>query len=297
VRTLDFVGIGAAKSGTTTLFRLLAPHPRIFLPAGKEVPYFSKDSTYSLGWQAYLDEHFASAGDEQLLGTITPRYLGDLHVPERMHALLPDARLLALLRNPIDRAHSKYRMLVRSGEGRSFRELIEEQLEPAALERARAETLPLRDSMVVRGEYGRLLGTYLAHYPREQLHIALTDDLERDPQLVVDDVLGFLGLPPWRSPAAGVRAYEGGVERFPFARRLARNPALARVWRLLPRERRRAIDHRFRTEVNVKRTSGDAAEGVPDDVRARLAAFYRPDVAVLEEVLGAPVPWTELRQP
>jgi len=300
LRRLDFVVIGAAKSGTTTLFRLLEPHPRVFIPAGKEVPFFTKDDVYDKGWDWYLEEHFASARPDQVWGTITPRYLGDLQVPARMAADVPDARLLALLRNPIDRALSKYRMLVRDQlEHRSFAQLVDDELRPDRLARARETTVPIREAVVARGEYGRLLGDYLAHYPPERLHVWFTDELEDDPQAVVDGVLSVLDLEPgWRSPALGVRAFQGGdVARFPRATRaVARNRVLARAWRLIPGERRRAIGHRYRTEVNVRRSTGPEP-AVPPEVRARLVELYRPDVRRLEATIGRPVPWTELRTP
>ena len=137
---------------------------------------------------------------------------------------MPDSRLVALLRNPVDRAFSKYRMLVRmDNEARSFDALVEDELQPLALEQARSTTLPLRRSVVVRGEYGRLLGTFLAHYRRDQLQIHLTDDFERDPQAVLDGFLGFLGMQPgWSPPNLGRKYFEGGdSQRFPVLTRMA----------------------------------------------------------------------------
>jgi len=189
-RPLDFVVIGAAKSGTTALYHQLRGHPGLYLPPAKEAPSFTKEDVYQRGWTAYLTEHFAAAPPDVLWGTVTPRYLGDLRVPARMHQQLPDARLIALLREPVARAFSKYRLLVRTGrETRPFPDVVDEQLQPAALERARTEHLPLAETIVVRGEYARLLDTYLDHYPREQLLVHLTEDFEAEPQAVIDSIL------------------------------------------------------------------------------------------------------------
>lgn len=299
-RPLDFFVVGAAKSGTTTLFRLLEGHPQLFLPAGKEVPFFTKDTIYDRGWQRYLEEHFATARADQRWGTVTPRYLGDLHVPERMHQRCPAARLIALLRNPVDRAFSKYRLLMRSsGESASFAELVDRQLEPSALARARSETVPLRDALLVRGEYGRLLNTFLDRYEPSQLLVRFTDELEADPQSVVDHVCEHIGVGAgWQSPNLGVRAYEGGdSQRFPSATRLAvGNRGLQRAWRVIPGRTRRRINHWYGTELNVRRGARPATvEAIDDSTRARLVEFYRADVPLLEALLGRPVPWPEFR--
>ena len=300
LRPLDFVVIGAAKSGTTTLYRLLDGHRQLFVPAGKENPFFTKDATYHQGWQRYLDEHFARARVDQRWGTVTPRYLGDLDVPARMHGLCPDARLIALLRHPVDRAFSKYRLLVRSsGETASFAEVVERQLEPDRLARARVETVPLRDAVVVRGEYGRLLGTFLDWYDPSQLLERFTDELEADPQAVLDDVCDHIGVSVGRRPPnLEVRAYEGGdAQRFPTATRAAvGNRVLRQAWHRLPHDLRRRVEHRYRTEVNVRRAApGATTEAMDASTRARLVELYRADLPVLEEILGRQVPWPDLR--
>jgi hypothetical protein len=301
-RPLDFVVIGAAKSGTTSLFHHLKGHPGLYMPAAKEAPFFSKDEVYGAGWDAYLADHFPGAPPDVLWGTITPRYLGDLHVPGRMHQAMPDCRLVALLRNPVQRAFSKYRMLVRmDNEQRTFDALVEAELEPAVLARARSETLPLKHSVVVRGEYGRLLGTFLAHYRRDQLQVHLTDEFEKDPQAVLDAFLAFVGLEPGWTPAnLGHKYFEGGDrQRFPVLTRVATgNRVLAAGWNRVPKDLRRSMLWWYRSEANIRRPRGNgAAEVAPalgEETRQRLIAFYRPDVAALEHMLGRPVPWAGL---
>lgn len=295
-RTLDFLVIGAAKSGTTTLFHYLRDHPSIFLPPGKEVPFFSKDDVYNLGWQHYLTEHFGAARPEQLWATITPRYLGDLHVPARLHAAMPTISLIALLRNPIDRAFSKYRLLLRTGkESRRFDDLVAEQLDDAALRRARAKVLPIKDSVLVRGEYARLLDGYLVHFARERLLVCLTDDLEQRPQQVVDAILSFVGLEPGYVPGNLGKHYYVGGERnrvnglVPVAKRFG--PARF-VWDLLPADRRKRFHLWFSRQLNV---SKEAAPELGPVVRQRLADFYRPDVARLEGLLRRSVPWPDFK--
>jgi hypothetical protein len=291
-RPLDFVVIGAAKSGTTTLFHHLRRHPDLYLPPAKEAPFFSKDDVYQRGWAAYLSDHFAGAPPEALWGTVTPRYLGDLHVPERMFAAMPDVKLLALLRDPVERALSKYRLLVRQGrETRTFERLVDDQLEPAALHRARTDRRPLGETLVVRGEYARLLGTYLEWFPRDQLLVHLTTEYEDDPQAVLDSILTFLGRSPgWTPDNLDERYYVGGdQQRLPGVVRTARRSrVLRRVWRAVPTARRQSLALWFNRQFNVRR---EDPPPLPAAIEERLAAFYAPDGERLASLLGRPVPW------
>jgi hypothetical protein len=116
-RPPDFVVIGAAKSGTTALYHQLRHHHGLYLPPSKEAPFFTKDDVYRRGWEAHLAEPFTAAPPDLLWGTVTPRYR-DLGIPARMHEAMPDARLIALLREPVARVYSKYRLLVRRGRER-----------------------------------------------------------------------------------------------------------------------------------------------------------------------------------
>ena len=113
---LDFLVIGAAKAGTTSLFEHLRRHPEIALPADKEAPFFATDVRYSRGWDRYLKSTFWEADPARRWGTITPQYMGgtvfepartavtagggyDEHtLPLRIHERLPEARLIAVLR-------------------------------------------------------------------------------------------------------------------------------------------------------------------------------------------------------
>ena len=153
---LDFIVIGAQKSGTTSLFRHLIQHPEISLPPGKERPYFSHDEVYARGWGAYmrsLTRHDAFADPVRSWGTVTPQYMvGGLYqsngdaaesydertVPLRINETLPSVHLIAILRDPVERALSHHRMLAMRGlERRSFDDAIGDLLHPDALDKSR----------------------------------------------------------------------------------------------------------------------------------------------------------------
>ncbi len=188
-RLPTFVIVGAMKSGTTSLARWLKPHPEVFLSDVKELHFF--DVHYDRGSDWYR-RHFADAGTRPAVGEATPSYLYDEQAPARMHALLPEARLLAILRNPVDRAYSHYwHNRQRGNEPLAFREAIE--CEP---ERRARDDQPYRHAYAYldRGRYLHQLRRLTAHYPREHLLVETFDDLRADPLSVYRRVCGFLGV-------------------------------------------------------------------------------------------------------
>lgn len=295
-KPLDFAVIGASKSGTTTLFQLLRQHPRLFVPPEKDAPFFANDEWFARGWAWAVNEFFAGAPPDAAWGTITPTYMEDPRVPERIARTFPAVKLVAILRNPIDRAFSQFRQQVRLGkEPRTFERAVDDQLRPGALEQARAnETRTASgDAYVVYGEYGRILGRVLTHFPPERLHVTFTELLERSPDLVLDGLLAHLGLPGgFRPPGLGARHHEGGSrQRFPnLVQRASQVGPLRFLWHRLSGTRRRAILRWYFTSFNVV---PDPPPVIDAAVRRRLVEHFRPDVRALEAIVGRPAPWPE----
>jgi len=290
-RILSFVVIGASKSGTTALFRYLRTDPDLYLPADKDAPFFAVDEFFEGGWEAFAATYFAAAPPGALLGTVTPRYMEDPRVPGRIAERMPDVRLIAILRNPIDRAYSQYRQQVRRGkELLSFGDLVERLLAAQAWE-DRAERI------LAPGHYARALKPFFELFPRQRLLVVFGEELASDPQSVIDRIRIFLGLQPgFTPPNLGKRYHVGGErQRFPGLIPALRKVApLRRLWRLLPRRRRAGLWTWFFTQANVVE---EAPEPIPPALRERLVAHYREDIEDLEELIGRPVPWQELRRP
>lgn len=281
-RPLDFLIVGAPRCGTTSLFHHLRRHPEVFIPAAKELPFFTDEEWLARGWQAFLDEFFVTARAEQKWGKLTPHYW-DPRVASRVRSLMPDVRLLALLRNPVDRTVSHYRFLVRRG------------VEPSPLPDAAFDPRSRKHGHYLPpGEYGRILEGYLEHFPRHQLLVLFTDDLERRPRHLLASVQRFLGLEePFPDPRADRRYNVGGTAtRLPWLVPFLRRTPARRIWRSLPARARRAVGHWYFFELAPRR---EPPPSLPDGVRRRLVEHFRPDVARLERILGRPVPWEEFR--
>lgn len=324
--SLDFVVVGAAKAGTTALFNLLRSHPELYLPETKELPYFAvpQHAYYSSPAEFFADA-FRRRGDGQLCGTVTPQYLygallgpladgaeasqpSERIIPNRIRNAYPDAKLIAILRDPVARARSYHRMSVMRGhEDRSFDLAIERLLEPDALAASRARPR-VNDSYVVLGEYGRLLQGYFDVFPREQLLILFHEDLERDPAAVCERVFAFLGVDPGFAPSDLGRRHNEGASRRRFAwldltrwQRAASQSALLRgLWRRVPLSVRRRILDWFKLAVwrlflwnrVPDEDAGPKADQAGEKTLARLRDHYRDDERHLRALLGVTPPWT-----
>lgn len=201
----DFIIIGGRCCGTTSLYAYLTAHPHVVAAATKEVHFFDDHWADGPGWYR---AHFPLRW-ERLLATLvrrepyvtgeaSPFYLYHPEVPARLRSLCPAARLLVLLRNPVDRAFSHYQQSRRAGvEPLSFEEALE--AEPARLREAAfdgAGSGAMKDySYAARGQYAEQLARWLPRFPREQLLVTQSEALFAAPEGQMRRVFEFLGLP------------------------------------------------------------------------------------------------------
>ncbi len=213
--------IGAQRSGTTSLFNYLVQHPDVREPLGKEIHYF--DFHYSRGLSYYRGRfpysHQLRRGALTL--DATPYYLAHPLAPERAARLLPQVKLIAVLRNPVDRALSHYQHEVRGGrETLSFTEAIDQEAERLAGEEERLQNEPdyyswnhHRYSYVRRGLYMQQLQRWLQYFPRPQLLVLQSEALFRDPPAAMAAVHRFLGLADHRLDRYDDRFQRGNYQR------------------------------------------------------------------------------------
>jgi len=207
----DFLVIGAQKAGTTSRYAYLLEHPCGEPATKKEVQYYSV--RYSRG-PAWYRAHFptsltmartARRHGRAITGEASPYYLFHPLVPERARADVPAARLIALLRDPVERAYSHYQHLVRLGtEPLSFEEAVAREPERLAGQAARIRREPgyyaheFRNfSYLARGVYVDQIAAWRASFPAAQLMVLRSEDFWADPAATYRDVTRFLGLPDW----------------------------------------------------------------------------------------------------
>jgi hypothetical protein len=203
-----FLGIGAQKAGTTTLHTLLAAHPQVYLPPVKEVHFFSLHYAQGAAWYT---QQFAAAVPDQSCGEITPYYLFHPQAPRRIRALLPSVRLIALLRDPVERCLSQYFHARRLGlESLDLEAALRAEPQRLAgadlcLQPAAGRHLSHQEhSYVARSRYEEQLERYETHFPAAQLLVLRSEDLFEQPQYTWQRVLAFLQLDAYALPSGNL---------------------------------------------------------------------------------------------
>jgi hypothetical protein len=192
--------IGAMKSGTSSLHNYLTQHPGVIAPLRKEVHYF--DLQYGKGERWYR-ANFGKAGQAGLNLDSSPYYLFHPLAPQRAHALVPEAKLIVLLRDPVRRAYSHYwHERDKKRERLSFEDAVaaepervgddEQRLARGEIEQSHAHQ---HCTYLARGRYAEQLERWLRFYPRERLLVLQFEDLGRAPMVTLHRTLEYLGLP------------------------------------------------------------------------------------------------------
>lgn len=291
----DFLIAGVPKAGTTALHAALVRHPDLFLSSPKEPKFFLTDgrppATGGPGDVQTYQEHvwrrrdyealFAAAPPGAVRGEATPFYLYDLQAHRRIHALRPDAKLILLLRDPVDRAHSNWTHLWNAG------------LEPEAdfLTACAAEDRRIEAGWAsfwhytALGRYGRQVQHLFQVFPREQVLLLRYRELKDAPAATLDRVCAFLGVP------TGVLT---AIPKENVNRHVVEDNAVNRVLRALLRTGGR-IGHHFPVPLRLAargplltvlhRRTGSRPVTTPEE-RAALLPRFTDDIALLQEVTG-----------
>jgi len=201
----DALILGAMKAGTSSLHFYLTQHPQVIPPLRKEVHYF--DLNFSRG-ESWYRAHFGQAAEPGLNLDSSPYYLFHPQAPSRAQALVPGAKLIVLLRDPVRRAYSHYWHERDKGrETLSFEDALAaeaERLGRATEQLARGQiehSEPHQHfSYQARGRYAEQIESWLGCYPRQQMLLLRFEDLAQDPLPVLNRSLQFLGLPALDSP-------------------------------------------------------------------------------------------------
>jgi hypothetical protein len=215
----DFLVIGAAKSGTTTLYGWLSEHPFVEPAVKKEVHFFDYSWYRGVDWYR---SHFPFKRDRDavrreqgrpfLTGEASPTYISHEWAPSRVAKVLPHAKLIVALRNPIDRAYSQFQLAQRENEEplASFAEAVDAEESRLRPEHERLRRDPRYNSWPLgtwsylwRSSYGEQIGHWFSHFPREQFHFLSAEELEADPRRALAGVYDFLRLPPHENANLG----------------------------------------------------------------------------------------------
>ena len=293
-RMPNFLIIGAAKAGTTAVYAYLSQHPQVFMSEWKEPSFFALegDPTPFAGPRDAVGERqrtrdlagyqalFRGATDEIAVGEASTLYLSSSErAAGRIRRALPAVKLIAILRNPVERAYSAYRYLVR--DEREPLDSFEAALD-AEDGRIRSNWEPIW-AYRAGGCYYTQLKRYYDLFPREQIAVHLYEDFERQPESIIREMFGFLGVDPTFEPDMSIRYNVSGDVRSRIVHSIFAAPSAAKdVLRpLLPR----AVRQRLRGAIMERNTRPTLAVMAPE-TRQALTAFYREDTERLAELLG-----------
>lgn len=266
--TPDFIVIGAQRSGTSAFYYHLAEHPNFMVSPTKELNYFN-DCYYkgTLWYRAHFPTFaekrrmLAKQGRRLITGEASPDYLFNPNVPRRVATTMPHAKLIVMLRDPVERAYSHYRLYLRIGkERRPFEEAIasdERRTRAAEREEARSGRpsgfYHGYDSYLGRSRYADQLEPWLRLFPWEQFLFLRSEDFYADPAAVLRQALGFLGAPA-----------DGLPERLTYAR----------------------------YDGHSVRPGESGATGMSGALREHLRAYFAPHNTRLYALLGREMGWS-----
>lgn len=188
-RKPDFIIIGAAKAGTTSIYRYLARHPGIFMSEPKEPTYFARDERFRLGEAWYLSL-FKNARPNQLCGEASTNYTNwPLYrdTVARMSELVPNAKLIYIMRHPVDRAYSHYIQLIQN---------IRTDNPDYKFDKTFEQHIRIDESVIQSSNYMLQIKQYLERFPRDQMLFLLFDDFVKDPLQIMRQIATFLGVDP-----------------------------------------------------------------------------------------------------
>jgi len=284
----DFLICGAPKAGTTALHWYLSEHPDVVMSAPKEAWFFCYDprgagrDKYSNGLQWYSETFFDGDGSEQVVGESTPLYMSYPLSPKRIKINLPEAKLLFVLRDPVDRAYSQYLRHVNRGVV-SPRTSFGNWMRSTKKWDMREEGVP----EIKRGLYHEQLLRYEEHFEAEQMKVILYERFRDEQEQVLREVCKFIGVDPSFEPDTSTRH---NVTRYPKSRTLYR--LAYALWESIEErlgatvlEKTRWLRSAVRNQLFQSGTDQEKPPMKPQD-RAYLQDLYREPNARLEEYLG-----------
>jgi DNA-binding TFAR19-related protein (PDSD5 family) len=283
----NFLVIGAQKAGTTSLYHYLKQHPEIYMSPIKEPHFFAVEGAAPdfrgpsprnpltiTDLEAYR-ALFAGVSGETAIGEASPSYLGNPKAPNRIRHYIPEAKLIAILRNPVERAFSAYLHRVRDDrEWFDFARALRE-------EEARIKANLTPGWYYKRaGFYYPQLKRYYELFDREQIRVHLYEDLDTDPASMLLELFAFLNVDETFVPDTSLRHGVTGVPKSRILRRFLRgsNPVKSFLRPLFRPETRVKIGTRL-NNLNLTKPQ------MSPEVREALIATYREDILKLQDLI------------
>ncbi len=290
-RLPNFLIIGAAKAGTTSLYYYLKEHPQIYMSPVKEPNFFTFDgdgngsNVQEETWERVrkaavtdFDDYlslFAGANGEIAIGEASTYYLHWDTATARIHHHLPDAKLICLLRDPAERAHSAFMMHKRENQERF----------PCIIDALQDKNVGVRDSWhgyIEPGFYHAHLSRFLQFFRREQVRAYLYDDFNSDSLQIVRDIYRFLEVDDGVVPNTSARYNVSGIPKNRFLHSLMRPYA---SWQRVESRLPGRLRSKILTKATALKSKNLTRSGLMPEERQILIDLYREDILRLQELI------------
>lgn len=273
--------VGAPKAGTTSLYHYLSHHPNVYMCPVKEPNYFSHEDIvrqelyYSEKGAADIERYsklFIEATYQKIIGEASVSYLFYPNVPKKIKDTISDAKIIIILRNPIDRGFSHYLMDYRLG-------YINLSFEDIVYKTVNHKLLHLYYQQVVElGLYYHQVKRYLDTFGNKQVHIILNEDMRVDLPRVISSVCNFLGISSKNFPKTEKKHNVYQKPRNLLVRQLYSNITLRKsLKRILPS----GLSDKFKNTFLIK----EAKPLLPENTRLYLSDIYRDDIIKLSSLI------------
>jgi hypothetical protein len=295
----DLYIIGAPKCGTTSLYEYLRKHHQVFLPEVKEPCYFARDlaadmtgsfMVYERDRDVYL-RLFADAGDALRIGEGSTRYLFSRDAPVLIHADQPEARIVAMLRNPVDMMYSLHDHKLASGteDIEDFEQALAAEDDRRAGRRIPPMSNPHLATYRDRARFAEQLERWLGVFRSERVHVMIFEDFIADPAAQYRRLLDFLGVDVGDVPQSfAAHNVAHGVRSRRLRALLHSPPVQWLAWRAAPRLVGEVRMHRLARAFaqSPLRRRRSSRQPLSEDLRRRLEQELAPDVSRLSAMLG-----------
>jgi len=290
----NFMCLGAAKSGTTTLYDILRQHPDIYIPAFKEPHFFDIPENYKNGIEWYKRNYFRNA-NKKIIADFTPSYFFEKEAPKRIFKNLGrDMKFLVVFRNPVDRAYSHYLHSKRDDhESENFEKSLELEVSRLKKHENQSDYLSyLRHSYVHQGLYAQMINRYLQYFSLDNfLFIHFENELLQERELTIKRILEFLEIDSSVLLRTDIRSNPSSKEKSKPLKKLMNKRGW---WRdvikfMIPSVQLRQIIRNRIQRINITEFK---AQQLSQEVKSNLLEkYFRKDISDLEKTLNKKMNW------
>ncbi len=277
----NFIIIGAYKSGTTSLYHYLRQHPQIFMSQIKEPNFFAHEKKAEMmrreGKVVRVVDNmntytglFADVTDEKAIGEASPIYLGTPLAAQRIKETMPDVKLIAILRQPVDAYYSDHNMRIRESQTR--------KVEKDFRERFRETEEKIRSGAISGPMYYSQLKVYYDLFDPSQIRVYLFDDLLKDGQAVIQDICRYLGVDDTFEADMSQTFNPGGL---PKNRKLG-----DKLNKLLNKKKLNKLPFVKKILLHMQKSNTVKFPPLSPDLRRELTGIFREDIQNLQELIG-----------